>query len=155
MNFIIRNGLKEDAKACHELIKELAVFENAPDAVTNTLEQFTNDGFGEEPIYKLFVAEISADETEAKKVVGMALFVTTYSTWKGKMLFLDDLVVNEAFRGKGIGQALIDALFDHARNNDFKIIKWQVLNWNEPAIKFYKKLGMTFDDEWLDCKYYL
>ena len=150
MNFKIRKGVKADAAACHGLIKELAVFENAPDAVTNSLEQFTEDGFGAEPIYKLFVAEL-----EDGNVVGMALFVTSYSTWKGKMLFLDDLVVSEAYRGNGIGQALIDALFDHARNNAFNIIKWHVLNWNEPAIKFYKKLGMTFDDEWIDCKFYL
>lgn len=149
MSFIIRRATKADTPACHQLIQELADFEKAPNAVTNTLEQFTNDGFGPNPVYTLFVAE------EENVIVGMSLLFTAYSTWKGKMLWLDDLIVNEAHRGKGIGKALVDNLFEYARKNDYKIIKWQVLDWNAPAIEFYKKLGMTLDGEWIDCKYYL
>jgi len=149
MSFTIRPATIEDTPDCHQLIQELADFEKAPDAVTNTLAQFTNDGFGSHPVYTLFVAESEGT------VVGMSLLFTAYSTWKGKMLWLDDLVVNENYRGQGIGRALIENLFDYARKNDYKIIKWQVLDWNKPAIEFYKKLGMTLDSEWIDCKYYL
>ncbi len=148
MNYTIRPAKIEDAPACYQLIKELAIFEKEPDQVTNTLEQFTKDGFGEEPIYKMLVAEW----TPTQQVVGMALFVIGYSTWKGKLLYLDDLVVNEEYRGKGIGATLVEALFDYAQNNAIKIVKWQVLNWNTPAIEFYKKLNMTLDDQWIDCK---
>lgn len=148
MNFIVRKGEKKDASACYELIKELALFEKEPDAVKNTLEQFTIDGFGAEPVFQLFVAE--AEE----KVVGMALYFTAYSTWKGKMLYLDDLVVNINYRAFGIGSALIKALMKRAKELDAKIVKWQVLNWNEPAIEFYKKMDMTFDNSWIECKFY-
>jgi len=147
-NYHIRLAKREDAPTCHDLIMELAIFEKAPEKVSNTLAQFTEDGFGKKPIYHLYVAEWNA----TKEVVGMALFVIGYSTWKGKMLYLDDLVVREAYRGNGIGRALIDKLFEYAQENEVKIVKWQVLDWNEPAIKFYKKLNMTLDAEWIDCK---
>lgn len=149
MNITIRKATKEDAAKAHQLIIDLAIFENEPDAVSNTVEQFIEDGFGKEPAYHLIVA----DDTIAG-VVGMALYVFSYSTWKGKMLFLDDLVVDEKYRGKGIGSLLIEHLFKIAKEETVKIIKWEVLDWNEPAINLYKKLGAVFDDQWLACKFY-
>jgi len=127
----------------------LAIYENERSAVSNTLEQFTEDGFGDSPVYNLIVA----DDTDFG-VIGMALYVYSYSTWKGKMLFLDDLVVSEKHRGKGVGSKLIEKLFKIAKTEDVKIVKWEVLDWNEPAINLYKKLGAVFDDKWLACKFY-
>jgi len=149
MEFTIRKAKKEDAVAAHQLIVELAIYENAPNAVTNTIEQFTEDGFGKNPVYNLIVAE-----TDNKEIVGMALYVYAYSTWKGKMLYLDDLVVTETYRKKGIGKKLINELFIIAKANNAKIVKWEVLDWNKPAIDFYKKLGAVIDKEWWACKFY-
>lgn len=149
MNITIERATKPaDAADAYKLIKELAIYENEPDAVTNSLEQFTEDGFGENPIYILYLAKHDG------KTVGMALCFVTYSTWKGKMLYLDDLVVTESYRRKGIGKLLLNALVDFATNNDCRLIKWQVLDWNEPAIKFYEKIGVVFDKQWIDCKVY-
>jgi len=149
MNIKIRKARREDAAQAHQLIIDLAIYENEPQSVTNTLEQFIEDGFGENPVYNLLVA----DEVEAG-VIGMALYVYSYSTWKGKMLFLDDLVINKKFRRKGIGSMLIEELFNIAKKETVKIVKWEVLDWNEPAINLYKKLGAVFDDKWLACKFY-
>jgi len=149
MKVQIRKATKKDAEQAHQLIIDLAIYENEPESVSNTLEQFTEDGFGENPVYNLLVA----DDMEAG-VIGMALYVYSYSTWKGKMLFLDDLVINKKFRRKGIGSLLIEELFKIAKQEKVKIIKWEVLDWNEPAIKLYKKLGAVFDDKWLACKFY-
>lgn len=149
MEFTIRKATIADAKAAHRLIVELAIFEKAPSSVTNTIEQFTEDGFGENPVYNLIVAE-----TKNKQIVGMALYVYTYSTWKGKMLYLDDLIVTETWRQKGIGKKLIQELFVIAKANNAKIVKWEVLDWNKPAIDFYKKLGAKIDKEWWSCKFY-
>jgi len=149
MNVQIRRGTKEDAVIAHQLIVDLAIYENEPDAVSNTLSQFIEDGFGQNPVYHLIVA----DEASAG-VIGMALYVFSYSTWKGKMLFLDDLVVAEQFRKQGVGSLLIEQLFEIAQKEAVKIIKWEVLDWNEPAINLYKKLGAVFDDKWLACKFY-
>ncbi len=149
MNITIRKATKEDAAKAHQLIIDLAIFENEPAVVSNTLEQFIEDGFGDQPAYHLIVADDASTG-----VVGMALYVFSYSTWKGKMLYLDDLVVNEKYRGKGIGSLLIEQLFKIAKEEAVKIIKWEVLDWNEPAINLYKKLGAVFDDQWLACKFY-
>lgn len=149
MNVHIRKATREDAAKAHQLIIELAAFENEPKSVSNTLEQFIEDGFGKNPVYHLLVA----DEIKAG-VIGMALYVYSYSTWKGKMLFLDDLVISEKFRRQGIGSMLIEELFNIAKQEAVKIIKWEVLDWNEPAINLYKKLGAVFDDKWLACKFY-
>lgn len=149
MNIIIKRADHEnDAVDAYRLIQELAEYENEPDAVTNSLAQFIEDGFGKKPIYKLWLAKHDS------KTVGMALCFTSYSTWKGKMLYLDDLVVTESYRRKGIGKLLLNALVEHAKSNDYRLIKWQVLDWNEPAINFYKKVKVVFDDAWLDCKVY-
>ncbi len=149
MKFQIRISKIEDVEACYKLIKDLAVYENAPNAVTNSLEQFTKDGFGENPLYKMYVAE-----SEKGEIVGLALFFICYSTWKGKMVYLDDLVVKAGFRRFGIGTELLKSLVEYAKANDVNIVKWQVLDWNTPAISLYKKLGLTINSEWIDCKLY-
>ena len=127
------------------LIQELATYERAPDAVTNTLADMERDGFGPNPIFSFFVLE-----NEVGAIVGLALFYTAYSTWKGRMLYLEDLVVTEAARRGGHGQQLFEAVVQEARAVGAKRLKWQVLEWNELAINFYKKLGATLDPEWLN-----
>ncbi len=141
----IRRGTIDDLPQVHALIQELAVYEKAPDEVTNTVEDMKWDGFGENPIFKFFVAE--AEEG----IVGIALYYTAYSTWKGKTIFLEDLVVTERLRRSGIGKLLFDAVAHEAREVGAKRFKWQVLEWNEPAIAFYKKIGADLDGEWINC----
>lgn len=126
------------------LIQELAEFEREPDAVTNTLEMMRHDGFGPAPIFGFFVLESGAD------LLGLALFYTAYSTWKGRMLYLEDLVVTGAARRGGYGRLLFDAVVAEAQRTGAQRMKWQVLDWNEPAIAFYKKLGATIEGEWLN-----
>lgn len=146
MKLIIRKGLKEDLPQVHKLISELALFEKAPEAVTNTVKDMEADGFGNNPAYGLHVAEMNG------QLVGIAIYFIKYSTWKGKGLYLDDLIVTESQRGKGIGKKLFDAFMEEAKTINAKQVHWQVLDWNTPAIEFYKKLGSTVDSEWLDCK---
>lgn len=128
-----------------ELIHELAIYEKAPDEVEITLEQLQQDGFGEKPVYEFFVAE------ENDLIVGIALYYFRYSTWKGKAVYLEDLVVRESERGKGYGQLLLDAIIKEAKRTNSRQVRWQVLDWNEPAINFYKKLGADLDGEWINC----
>lgn len=128
------------------LIRELALFEKAPEQVTNTESAMLHDGFGEHPVFESLVAECEGT------VVGMALYFVKYSTWKGKGLYLDDLIVTESFRGRGIGQALLNAFLQQARARGARQVHWQVLDWNQPAIDLYKKIGASVDAEWLDCK---
>lgn len=146
MKAVIRNGVKDDLPAVHALIRELALFEKAPEQVITSVETMEKDGFGNDPVFRFIVAEADG------KIVGMALFFTKYSTWRGKGLYLDDLIVTEAFRGKGIGQQLLDAVFLEAKSMGAKQIHWQVLDWNTPAIEFYKKVGARIEAEWWDCK---
>jgi GNAT superfamily N-acetyltransferase len=120
------------------------VYERAPEAVTNTLDMMRHDGFGPEPIFGFFVLEDGDD------LLGLALFYTAYSTWKGRMLYLEDLVVTEAARRGGYGRQLFDAVVAEAQRTGAQRMKWQVLDWNEPAIGFYKKLGATIETEWLN-----
>lgn len=141
----IRRGTVDDLPQVYALIQELAEYERAPQEVTNTLEEMERDGFGENPIYKFFVAE------NEEGVVGIALYYTAYSTWKGRMLFLEDLVVTEKLRRAGIGRRLFDAVAQEAKDTGAKRFKWQVLEWNEPAIAFYKKIGADLDGEWINC----
>lgn len=126
------------------LIRELAVYEKAPEEVTVTLEEFTDSGFGEKPVWEAFVATI--DEV----VVGMALFYIRYSTWKGRRLYLEDFIVTENHRGKGIGKALFEATLTVSRQRNYHGMVWQVLDWNEPAINFYKKYNAEFESGWLN-----
>jgi GNAT superfamily N-acetyltransferase len=139
----IRRGVEADLPQVLGLIHELALYERAPEAVTNTLTAMQRDGFGPAPIFGFFVLE-----NEAAEIIGLALFYTAYSTWKGRMLYLEDLVVTEAARRGGLGRLLFDAVVAEARATGAVRLKWQVLNWNEPAIGFYKKLGANIEDEW-------
>lgn len=141
---IVRKAQFADCKQLLELVKELAIFEKAPNEVTVTLEQFENSGFGASKVWWAFVAE------EAETIVGFALYYIRYSTWKGERMYLEDLVVTENYRGKGIGKLLFDALITEAKEKKFDAIVWQVLDWNELAINFYKKYNATFDGEWLN-----
>ena len=127
-----------------ELIRELARYEKAPDAVTVSLDEFIDAGFGSQPVWEAFVAE--ADGI----IVGMSLFYIRYSTWKGRRLYLEDLIVTERMRGQGIGKKLFDETLRLSRHRQYAGMYWQVLDWNEPAIKFYQQYGATFDAEWLN-----
>ena len=142
---IIRKGTKEDLPRVLELIKELATYERAPHEVTNTVEMMEKDGFGPNPIYGLFVAE------NEKVIVGISLYYWRYSTWKGKRLYLEDIIVTESERGKGIGKQLFVRTMQHAIDENCTGMMWQVLDWNEPAINFYKKYGSKLDGEWVNC----
>lgn len=145
MNIIIRRAEKEDCFQLVQLVKELAVFEKAPDEVTITLEHFTESGFGEKPVWWAFVAE------HDNMVIGFAMYYIRFSTWKGQRMYLEDFVVTEQARGKGVGKLLFDRIIDEAKEKNFCGIVWQVLDWNEPAINFYKKYNAKFDSEWLNC----
>ena len=144
-DYTLRRGVEADLPQVLALIQELAEYERAPDAVTNTLADMQRDGFGPQPIFGFFVCE-----NEEQAIVGLALFYTAYSTWKGRMLYLEDLVVTESARRAGLGRLLFDAVVGEARATGANRMKWQVLDWNEPAIGFYKKLGANIESEWLN-----
>jgi GNAT superfamily N-acetyltransferase len=141
---IIRRAEKKDCPRLLELVNELAVYEKAPQEVTVTLEHFEESGFGSNPVWWAFVAE------EDNVVLGFALYYIRYSTWKGQRMYLEDILVTEDARGKGIGQLLMDRLIIEAKEKNFSGITWQVLEWNEPAINFYKKFNASFDPEWVN-----
>jgi GNAT superfamily N-acetyltransferase len=142
---MIRKGKKEDLPQVLELIKELALYEKAPHEVVNTVERMEQDGFGSSPIYGLFVAE------EEGRITGISIFYWRYSTWKGKRLYLEDIVVTESERGKGTGKLLFERTMQHSLDENCSGMMWQVLEWNEPAINFYKKYAAKMDDEWTNC----
>lgn len=144
MNITIREALKEDCPRLLELINELAVYEKAPEEVTVTLSEFEDAGFGQQPVWKAFVAE--ADQT----IYGFGLYYVRYSTWKGCRLYLEDLIVTEEMRGMGIGKLLFDTLVTEAVNKGYNGMTWQVLDWNEPAINFYKKYNAHIESGWLN-----
>ena len=144
--FIIRPARAADVPAMFALVKELALFEKAPEQVTNSEAEMLRDGFGEQPVFRSLVAECEG------QVVGLAIFFVKYSTWKGKGLYLDDLIVTETYRGRGIGLALLKAYLEEARRSGARQVHWQVLDWNQPAIDLYKKMGASLEAEWLDCK---
>ena len=142
----IRKAEKKDCERLMELIHQLAVYEKAPDAVTTTLDHFEESGFGQNPVWWAYVAE--ADGI----VQGFALYYIRYSTWKGQRMYLEDFLVNDELRGKGIGKLLFDTLIEEAKEKNFNGIAWQVLDWNEPAINFYKKYqDVNFEKGWLNC----
>ena len=141
----LRTATKEDCKRLLELIQELADYEKAPDEVIVTLSHFEESGFGANPVWWAFVAE------DANQIVqGFALYYIRYSTWKGQCIYLEDLLVTESLRGKGIGKLLFEAVMKETKNRGFKRMCWQVLDWNEPAINFYKKFDATLDPEWMN-----
>jgi len=128
-----------------ELVHELALFERAPEEVTVTLAEFEDAGFGNNPVWKAFVAE------DEGAIIGLALYYVRYSTWKGRRLYLEDLVVTEAYRGKGIGKLLFEVIMQETRDLGFSGMMWQVLDWNEPAIKFYNKYEANIEAGWLNA----
>ncbi|MFA0961548.1 N-acetyltransferase family protein [Roseivirga sp. BDSF3-8] len=146
MKVTIRKGVQEDLPAVMGLIQELAVYEKAPDEVENTIEQMQIEGFGPQSVFEFLVAE------KEGTIIGLALYFYSYSTWKGKCLYLEDLVVTESERGSGVGRRLFDAVAEVAKNENAGRMQWQVLDWNEPAIGFYKQLGAELDGEWINCK---
>jgi GNAT superfamily N-acetyltransferase len=149
MEINIRRAVKEDCPRLLELITELAVYEKEPDAVTVSLDHFTESGFGVNPVWWSFVAE--ADGI----IQGFALYYIRYSTWKGQAMYLEDIIVTEAMRGNKIGKLLFDQLIEEAKEKKLHRIVWQVLDWNEPAINFYKKYNADFDGGWLNCSIYV
>lgn len=144
MQINLRVAVKEDCPRLLDLVHELALFEKAPEEVTVTLEEFENAGFGKKPVWKTFVAEVDG------VIVGFALYYIRYSTWKGCRMYLEDLIVTEDWRGKGVGKLLFDRLIVEAREMGFNGMSWQVLDWNEPAIKFYKKYEAALDGAWIN-----
>lgn len=143
--YTIRAGTKEDLPRVLELVRELAVYERAPDEVTNTVAMMEEDGFGPNPVYGMYVA------VQNNIIVGISIYYYRYSTWKGKRLYLEDIIVTEQERGKGIGKALFNCTLEHALQSGCTGMTWQVLDWNEPAINFYKKYGANLDASWVNC----
>lgn len=139
---IIRKGEQKDMKSVLELIQELAVFEKEPDAVELTVADLERDGFGSNPLFHTFVAEID------ENIVGIALYYYRYSTWKGKTIHLEDLIVKENQRGSGVGFALYSKIIEQGKIDNVRRIEWAVLDWNIPAIEFYKKSGAKILEDW-------
>ena len=146
MSITIRKGSERDVPQALELVKELAVFEKAAQEVEVTIEEMTNWGFGKDKQFDFFVLE------KENIIVGIALYYYKYSTWKGKCLFLEDLIVAEKERKNGYGKLLFNEVIKVAKQEKVKRMEWQVLDWNEPAIGFYKKYNSNLDEEWINCK---
>ncbi len=143
----IRKANKNDLKGIYELVKELAIYEKEPEAVTATLEDYQND-FAE----GIFEANVALD---GEKIIGTTIYYMSYSTWKGKMLYLEDFVVQESYRQKGVGQLLFDAFLATAREKKAVMVKWQVLDWNEPALNFYGRNNAIIEKNWWSGKIFL
>ena len=145
MEIKIRHAVESDCFRMMELVHELAVYEKAPEEVTVTMDHFRESGFGANPVWWAFVAEVDG------RVEGLALYYVRYSTWKGQRMYLEDIIVTEKMRGHGIGKMLFDQLIVEYKAKGFTGMVWQVLDWNEPAINFYKKYGANFDAGWVNC----
>jgi len=143
----VRKATKNDLKAIYGLVKELAIYEKEPEAVTATLEDYQND-FAE----GIFEANVAL---YGEEIVGTTIYYMSYSTWKGKMLYLEDFVVKEAFRQKGVGQLLFDAYLAVAKEKKAVMVKWQVLDWNEPALNFYERNNAIIEKNWWSGKIFL
>ncbi len=147
----IRKAIRNDMPQVLELIKELAIFENEPKAVEITTEVLEEEGFGENPLFTCFVADVSTplDNRDSKaEIVGIALIYFRFSTWKGRTLHLEDLIVKESERGKGIGKALYKEVMNYAQDRGFKRVAWEVLDWNQGAINFYERSGAKLLKDW-------
>lgn len=142
MEIVIRDAQKSDMKAVHALITELAVFENESDAVKVTISDLEKDGFGEQPLFHCFVAEVH------EVVVGIALVYPRYSTWSGRVIHLEDLIITESMRGKGVGSKLLEEVVRYGNAQGVRRISWEVLDWNEPAITFYENKGAKVLRDW-------
>lgn len=142
MDIKIRSAQKSDMQTVHDFIMELAIYEKAKHEMTVTVEELERDGFGEHPKFEVILA-CNKDE-----VLGIAFFYEVYSTWKGPCLYLEDFVVKEAYRQHGIGKMLFDEVAKTAAKRNMQRMRWQVLDWNEPAINFYKKIGAEIDEGW-------
>ena len=146
MKTIVREGIKKDLPHTLELIKELAEYENSLNELTITLEELETDGFGETSYYSFLVAENN------DTIVGLSFYFIRYSTWKGKFLFLEDFVIKEEYRNQGIGSLLFEATIEVCKKSNLNGMNWQVLDWNIPAIEFYKKYNANISKEWLNGK---
>ncbi len=147
----IRKGNPDDMQAVLDLIQELADFENEPDAVLVTVDDLLRDGFGTNPLFEVFVAEVETDlngNQQTKEIVGMALYYYRFSTWKGKTIHLEDLVVKEKMRGTGLGYALYSEILKQGKKDNVRRVEWNVLDWNTPAIEFYEKSGAKILKDW-------
>jgi ribosomal protein S18 acetylase RimI-like enzyme len=162
MQVTIRPATINDCPAMMQLINELAIYEKAPQEVTVQMDHFVQSGFGPNPVWWALIATPSPTsqnpaynggekENETNNILGFALYYVRYSTWKGQRMYLEDIIVTEQARGKGIGAMLMDSLIAEAKQKKFNGITWQVLDWNEPAINFYKKYNAKFDPEWINC----
>ncbi len=147
MDFVIRKGCKADCLSTLELIQELAEYEKAPEEMVISLKDLEEDGFGENSIYELFVAE------QNDKIIGIAVFYEKYSTWKGRCIYLEDLIVTESKRGIGAGKALFEAVVGFAKEKNSGRMEWQVLDWNTPAIDFYKSYNAELDGTWYNGRF--
>ena len=145
MDIQLRRAVKEDCRQLLNLVIELAIYEKAPDEVVVTLDHFEKSGFGEKPVWWGFVAE------QNDVIIGFIMYYIRYSTWKGQRMYLEDFLVTEKARGKGVGKLLFDKMIEEAKAKKFNGIVWQVLDWNEPAINFYKKYNAKIENEWLNC----
>ncbi len=146
MQITIRPAIQTDVPAMLGLVQELALYEKAPQEVTVTLEEMTAAGFGTGAVWKAFVAIVDG------RLVGMSLFFTKYSTWKGKCMYIDDIVVTESMRGAGVGKLLFEETVAEAKRTHMRRLEWQVLEWNSPAINFYNKFSAVLDPEWVNGK---
>ena len=144
MNIIYRKAERGDCLEMMQLIKELALFERAPEQVTVSFDQFVESGFGDKPVWWAYVA---MDEV---KIIGLCLYYIRYSTWKGQRLYLEDLIVTKSYRGKGIGKKLMDIFIAEAKSGPFTGAMWQALDWNTPALRFYESYGARADAEWIN-----
>ena len=143
--FNIRTGTQDDLEDTLRLIQELADYEKMSDQVVNTVDRMLEDGFGDHPVFGFIVAEFKGE------IVGVAIYYYRFSTWKGKRMWLEDLVVTEKMRGKGLGKLLFEETIKIGKDNNCTGMMWQVLDWNEPAINFYKKYNTHFEEDWLNC----
>lgn len=143
----IRKAIYDDLPIVHDLVRELAIYEKAEEAFTASLTDYQNDW--NEGVFEVLVAE------EEEEIQGMVLYYLTYSTWKGKMMYLEDFVVRKEARQHGIGQLLFDAFLEEAKREDCRLVKWQVLDWNEPALRFYRKNDAIIEKEWWNGKLFL
>ena len=142
MDFIVRLGEEKDMQSVLNLITELAVFEKEPDAVEITVEDLIKDGFSKNPQFKVFVAE------QENKIIGIALFYERFSTWKGKSIHLEDLIVTQSKQKIGAGKALYTAVLKYAHDNNYNRVAWEVIDWNTNAVEFYKSTGATYLSDW-------